>query len=272
MNINCRWLISYILCSLCFAISSSFAGVVIARGRLCQEEDPFLRYQDNLVPQTGVYYDVIEVGRGPLETKSFTYQFPGVQPHTNVVRVSIFWKTMTKPLPVDAILILSNDGRERWSSYYIVAPEPWRTILPYAPAAWEETMKKTDAELIGEPLSTEMALAVAEKNAIEKEATPENIYLLNPRVDARRWVVNVFYYADSFLYEYALWLNARGDVLDETMPMINRFYQAGEDLDAFMSRVYANDNRGVPFRLHPRPSASETPPVSTGELNHEPAP
>ena len=272
MQTSRLWLISYFLFISCLATRPSLAEVIIARGRLCQEEDPFLRNQDNLVPQTGVYYDVLEVGRGHPKTESFTYQFPGDQLHTNAVCVDIYWKTITKPLPVDAILIISNDGGERWSSYYIVAPEPWRTILPYSPAAWEETMKKTDAELIGEPLSTELALAVAEKNAIEKGATPENIYLLNPRVDARRWVVNVFYYADPFLYEYALWLNARGDVLDETMPMINRFYQAGEDLDAFMSRVYANDNRGVPFRLHPRPSASETPPVSTGELNHAPAP
>ena len=168
---------------------------------------------------------------------------------------------MTKPLPVDAILILSNDGWESGSSYYIVAPMPWRTILPYSPEAWEETMKKTDAELIGDPLAPELALAVAEKNAIEKGATPENIYLLNPRGDAKRWVVNVFYFLNPYLYEYSLWLNDRGDVLDETMPMINGFYKPGEDLAAFMAREYTNDNRGVPFRLQPRPSASETPPA-----------
>ena len=41
--------------------------------------------------------------------------------------------------------------------------------------------------------------------------------------------------------------------------------QPGEDLEAFMAREYANDNRGIPFRLPPHPSASEAPPdVPTG--------
>ena len=240
---------------------SSDAEVIIAHARLCQEEDPFLRNQDERVPLSSVFFDVLEVGRGHLKTESYAYQFPGDKLHTNVVCVYIHWKAMTKPLPVDAILILSNDGWESGSSYYIVAPMPWRTILPYSPEAWEETMKKTDAELIGDPLAPELALAVAEKNAIEKGATPENIYLLNPRGDAKRWVVNVFYYQDPDLYEYALWLNDRGDLLDETMPMINDYYKPGEDLAAFMAREYANDNRGVPLRLQPHPSTSETPPA-----------
>lgn len=136
-----------------------------------------------------------------------------------------------------------------WSSYFIVAPVPWRTIFPYSSEVWEKSLKMTDDELIGNPISPELALAIAEKNAVEKGATPANIYLLNPRGDARRWVVNVFYYLAPYLYEYALWLNDRGDVLDESMPMINEYYKTGEDLGAFMSREYATDNRGIPFRL-----------------------
>ena len=264
MNINHLPLLSIAFAAL-IQIPYSHAGVIIARARLCQEEDPFLLDKDELVRLSSVHYDVLEVGRGALQTDSYTYQFPGDQPHTNAVCIDIYWKTMTKPLPVDAILIMSNEGWSRWSSFYIMAPEPWRTILPYSPEAWEETLRKTDAELLGDPLAPGLALAVAEKNAIEHGANPESIYLLNPRGDARRWVVNVFYYQDPHLYEYALWLNDRGDVLDETMPLINRYYKSGVDLEAFMAREYANDNRGIPFRLPPHPSASEAPPdVPTG--------
>lgn len=259
-NTIIRILYSFILITNLTILTSS-SEVIIARGQLCQEEDPFLRNQDILVPQTGVYYDVVEVGRGTLQTKSFTYQLPSNQPHTNVVRVSIYWETMTTPLPADAILILSKDGWERWPSYYIIAPVPWRTILPYTPEAWEKTMRKTDAELIGNPLPPEVALTVAEKSAIEKGVDVENIYLLRPGEDARRWVVNVFYLRPPYLYEYAVWLNARGNILNETMPLINRFYQPGEDLEAFMSREYAADSRGVPFRLqnHLATSSDTTP-------------
>ena len=239
----------------------SDAEVFIVHGRLCQEEDPFLRNQDERMRNATVSYDVLEVGRGHLHTQSYTYQFPGDQPHTNVVCVDIFWKTIVKPLPIDAILILSNDDWEQASCYYVLAPVPWREILPYSLEAWDETLKKTDAELIGNPLAPELALAVAEKSAIEKGASPENIYLLQPREDAHRWGMKVFYLQSSYLYEYALWLNDRGDVLDETMPTINEFYKPGENLEAFMSREYANDNRGIPFRCSDYSAA----PASTSE-------
>ena len=234
-------------------IPFTHAEVIIAHARLCQEEDPSLRNQDELVPLSSVFFDVLEIGRGHLKTESYTYQFPGDQPHTNVVRLSIYWKTITKPLPVDAILILSKDGWESGSSYYIVAPSPWRSLLPYSPEAWVEALRKTDAELLGDSLSPELALAIAEKNAEEKGATPGNIYLLNPRQDARLWIINVFYHLHPYLYEYAIRLNDRGDVLDETMPLINRYYKPGADLETFMAREYAADNRGIPFRLQNRP-------------------
>lgn len=55
------------------------------------------------------------------------------------------------------------------------------------------------------------------------------------------------------LDEDALWLNDRGEVLDEPMLMINRYYKPGEELEAFMACEYANDNRGIPFRPPPTP-------------------
>lgn len=268
MNINCLRPLSFLLLVLCFEVSPSYAGVVIARGRLCQEEDPYLRNQDELMHNSSVHYDVIEVGRGHLQTKEYAYQFPGDQLHTNAVCVDIFWKTMTKPLPIDAILILSNDGWSRWSSYYIVAPVPWREILPYSPEAWEKVMKQTDAELLGDPISSELALAVAEKSAIEKGASPDSVFLLSPREDAHMWVVNVFYLQPPYLYEYAIRLNDRGDILDETMPLISDYYKSGEDVDAFMAREYANDNRGIPFRRSDYSAA----PASTSESQPEDQP
>ena len=241
-------------------IPFSNAEVFIVHGRLCQEEDPFLKNQDERMRTATVSYDVLEIGRGHLRTQSYTYQFPGDQAHTNTVCVDIFWKTIAKPLPIDAILILSNEDWEQASCYYVLAPVPWREILPYSPEAWKEIMKKTDAELIGNPLSTEMTLAVAEKSAIEKGASTENIYILRPREDAHRWGIKVFYYQNPYLYEYALWLNDRGDVLDESMPMINEYYKPGEDLGAFMSREYATDNRGIPFRLQDWSQGTSDPP------------
>ena len=255
-------------------LHAAHADLLIAHARMWQEEDPRLQGRDEMMDHFSIYYDVLAVGRGVLTTHKPTPASPEFKAYPNSVLVSFYWRTATNPLPRDAILILCRDPACRSDGdYYALGLEVRRGIIPFAPDVWSNLLLKSDSDIVGPALASDMALAIAEKNAIEKGATSENIFLLPPRGEPfLDRIVNVFYSQPPHLYEYTLRLNERGDILNESMPMINRFYQAGEDLDAFMSRVYANDNRGVPFRLHPRPSASETQATAPEAAIHAPIP
>lgn len=244
-------------------LHTAHANLLIVHARMWPEEDPLLQSRDKMMARFSIYYNVLDVGRGVLTTLQPTPFSPEFTTYPSSVSVSLYWRTVTNPLPRNAILILNHDARyQNDGEYNVLGLEANRGILPYDPEIWNNILFKSDSEIIGEPLPPELALANAEKNAMEKGAIQKNIYLLNPRGDSSLdWAVNVFYLLPPYLYQYTIRLNNRGEILHETMPLINRFYQPGEDLEAFMSREYAADSRGVPFRLqnHLATSSDTTP-------------
>lgn len=237
--------ICYSLVSAFWAISIASAEILIVHGRLLPETDSRQKSIEYWMNDVFVHFEIIEIGRGKLDANisNICKDENGQVISTNAIPINFLLRTGQDPLPPDAILILDNGFWEQFvpqHSYRVLGEEAWRGILPYSAEAWDAILEKSNDELAEVPpadrLSREDIYEVLAKPLMRLGVAENDIYIWLLRRIPFQWIVNACFLKDGQLYDYTVTVNDRGDILNDARPEPNRYYQAGEEVDAFFSR------------------------------------